>query len=213
MPDIETAAHTKTCPFCAETIKAAAVRCRYCQADLADVPEGAGGETCRVCEKLGHVGIMRPEVVGETPAWATTLGAVIMVVAGIVFLFASWVLGFLVGAGGVLVLLLPKEQRTVMRCARCRRIPVTRAPAAPEAPRPLRRKHLNKRERIGLALFLWAISAALIFGGVRHAQRTVPSDTVGVVSTVLMLVIGAALTIVGLVLAVRRAPQETEVSS
>lgn len=34
----ESGADTKVCPYCAETIKAAAIRCRFCQSDLSDAP-------------------------------------------------------------------------------------------------------------------------------------------------------------------------------
>ena len=50
---------SKMCPFCAETIKAAAIICRYCRSDMPtkeklpedqiEIPAGAGVAPCRKC--------------------------------------------------------------------------------------------------------------------------------------------------------------------
>lgn len=52
-PEPQEAVDTRACPFCAETVKAAAVRCRFCGADLSSspAPHAAGpssGWTVRV---------------------------------------------------------------------------------------------------------------------------------------------------------------------
>ncbi len=73
----ETTSDTKTCPYCAEKIKAAAIKCKHCQADLS-----VSNTPVKVCPSCGSTDVAKRSAVaaqeqraGTSTGSGTTIGA------------------------------------------------------------------------------------------------------------------------------------------
>lgn len=103
----------KACPFCAETIKLAAIKCKHCGESVVQSNEPP-------CKQCG--GIVRPATVqvSETATAAAVFGTLLLVGGGLAFLFVDILVGAVVGVIGVLLFLV-REQRNErwLACANC----------------------------------------------------------------------------------------------
>lgn len=121
-PDINAPARgdTKTCPFCAETIKAAAVRCRYCQADIPNVLAQGEAKTCYYCKARAKREVqMQSRMSTDYVGCQGVAAALLLIFGGLALLFVHFFVGAMLLIPGILLLMVKKKPRLMWTCPEC----------------------------------------------------------------------------------------------